>query len=398
MPDIQLEFTDISNALVTPFTPHGLPQNKSDVPVDMALSGTVRSVDESLGLPQVQFSAEGAGNLRKVDLSGKVGLLKGATILAVEGSFVPETLDGEFDVVIPTILFTDGGVQPTTFSPALSEVKVENGTFSGHAEIKLEKGKPDGHGYINVDITDAIISDLPISGLAGRFFFQGVTAPTLPPGQSLKVKALDAGVPITDIELLFGAFLEQEQPVIDLRGAGLMITGGQISLRPDVFQILAKKQNIEIQVDKLDVKELFALIGRDDLSGTGRLSGQIPITIEDDHVVIKAGHLATEGPGVLQIRSQAIANALASGGEQVELLIKALQNFDYTELSLDIDKPLNGAAQVRLGISGANKDVLDGHPFRLNINLETRIEPLLDVLLKGQQISQGLISGFMKNR
>lgn len=397
-PDLNLKIGKLTSVFTTPFTPLGLPDDISKTPFEARVRGQVKSEDEALALPEGQFSAEVKGSLQKVKLQVEAGLLEGATLLAVEGQITPSSLDGAFDVVIPKLLFTEGGIQPATFSPVLSDVKVQSGTFSGHAEIALKNGKPDGHGYINLDIDEALISDLPVRGLEGRFFFQGITEPSLPPGQSLKITELDAGVPLTDIELLFGAYLEQGQPVVDLRNAGLNIAGGQVYLKPGIFQVLEEKQSLEVQVNKLDVKELFALIGRDDLSGTGLLSGQIPIRLEGEQVVIKGGHLSTDGPGVLQIRSQVVADALASGGEQVELLIKALQNFHYTELTLDIEKPLNGAAQVKLGISGANKNVLEGHPFRLNINLETRIEPLLEVLLQGQKISKGLVSGFLKKR
>ncbi len=398
LPDSLLKIGRVSSLFTTPFTPEGLPEDVNKIPFNMVLSGDLKSEDDKLALPEFRFLTKAEGALEQVKLHVETGLLKGATLAIADGSLNPKTLDGEFDIVLPKILFLEGGIQPEIFSPLLSDVKVQSGDFSGHAEIVLTKGTPDGHGYINVDIAEGEINDLPVKGLEGRFFFKGISAPRLPPGQSLKIKEIDAGVLITGVELLFGVLLEQEEPVVDLRMAGLKIAGGKINLKPDIFKILEDSQAIEFQVEKLDVKELFALIGRDDLSGTGMLSGQIPIRIEGDQVVVEGGHLATDGPGVLQIRSQVIADALASGGEQVELLVKALQNFNYTELSLDIDKPLNGAAQVRLGISGANKEVLDGHPFRLNINLETRVEPLLDVLLQGQQISQGLVSGFMKKR
>ncbi|MEH6629763.1 MAG: YdbH domain-containing protein [Halopseudomonas aestusnigri] len=398
LPGLKLKFGKVSSTFTTPFTPLGLPDDISKTPFEANMRGQVKSEDEALALPEGQFSAAFKGNLQKVKVDVEAGLLEGATLLTLKGKISPRTLDGAFDVVLPELLFTEGGIQPATFSPVLSDVKVQSGTFSGNAEIVVKNGKPDGHGYINLDIDEALISDLPVRGLEGRFFFQGITEPSLPPGQSLKIKELDAGVPLTNIALLFGASLEQDQPVVDLRNAGLNIAGGQVQLKPDIFHVLEENLNLEVQVSELDVKELFALIGRKDLSGTGLLSGQIPIRLEGEQVVIKGGHLSTDGPGVLQIRSQVIADALASGGEQVGLLIKALQNFNYTELTLDIEKPLNGAAQVKLGISGANKDVLEGHAFRLNINLETRIEPLLEVLLQGQKISKGLVSGFLKKR
>uniref|UniRef100_UPI0026224486 intermembrane phospholipid transport protein YdbH family protein n=1 Tax=uncultured Kiloniella sp. TaxID=1133091 RepID=UPI0026224486 len=393
--DQKLKISSVRNDVSTPFFQ---PANDFDVQeliLDSRSEANIKQEDSELGLPALFVKSKTSGSLAKTALSADVKLLEGTQLLNLEGNLDLISLNGNIDIVIPLISFDEYGMQPKFFTPHLSDLKVRDGSVSGGVEVVIKKGVPKGQGYLNVDLSDAEINELPFKDLVGRFFFQGITEPVLPPGQKLEIASFDAGVPISDIELVFGVVPEVDDFIVDLRTAELMIAGGHLGFVPQKIPVLADQKSIRLQVNKLDLKELFTLIGREDLSGTGQLTGEIPIKFEGEQIIIEKGALATEGPGVLQIRSQLIADALAAGGEQVELLVKALHNFEYTKLTLDINKPINSAAQVSLGISGANKDVLDGHPFQLNINLETKVEPLLAVLLQGQKISRGLVSGLL---
>ncbi|WP_162938170.1 YdbH domain-containing protein [Kiloniella sp. EL199] len=395
LPDQKLKINAIRNDVTTPFFQLTSDFDVKKLFLDGLFEANIKPEDPELALPVFTFMGKTSGPLEKTDLSADVKLLEGTQLLNLVGNMDLISLDGKIEAAIPQISFSENGIQPKIFTSHLSDLKVSDGSVSGRVELDLNKGVPDGHGYLNVDLSDAEINELPFKNLVGRFFFQGIAELVLPPGQKLEVASFDAGVPISNIELVFGIESKEDDFIVDLRNAGLMIAGGNLGFEPQKIPVLADRKSILLQVEKLDLKELFTLIGREDLSGTGQLTGQIPIKFEGEQIIIEKGALATEGPGVLQIRSQLIADALAAGGEQVELLVKALQNFEYTELTLDIDKPINSPAQVSLGISGANKDVLDGHPFRLNINLETKVEPLLEVLLQGQKLSQGLVSGLL---
>ncbi|MCZ4281515.1 YdbH domain-containing protein [Kiloniella laminariae] len=371
-------------------------QNLEELPFSAEVSGGLESLDPDRYFPSLVFRGGSRGNLKNLNISGSVALNEGATLLNATGAFSPDTGDGEFDLTVPKLLLLEGGLQPETFSPLLSGIRVNDGSVNGQANIRISGGVPDGEGYLNLDLADSLVNGFPMKGFEGRFFFHGIYTPSLPPGQSIRVAEIDAGVPVTNVEMLWGAFLEEGEPIVELRKTGLEISGGVLALSPGKIPVTGERQNLELLIESLDVKELFELIGQDNLGGTGRLSGSIPMIIEGEDIAVGPGHLATDGPGVLNIRSEIIADALSSGGEQVELLVEALKDFHYSELTLDIEKPFNGASEVRLGISGANENVLDGHPFRINVNLETRIEPLLAALLQGQKISQGLVSGFFK--
>ena len=62
--------------------------------------------------------------------------------------------------------------------------------------------------------------------------------------------------------------------------------------------------------------------------------------------------------------------ALEAGGQNVNLLLQALENFRYKDLRLTIDGRTDGEMDVGLHIAGANPDLYDGYPIEFNRNLE----------------------------
>ena len=133
------------------------------------------------------------------------------------------------------------------------------------------------------------------------------------------------------------------------------------------------------------------MLGVEGLSGHGRLSGAIPLTVNDGTPRIADGSLIAQAPGVLRVKSDYAEQALAAAGEQAELLLRALEEFHYEELSLTIDQPSEDLAVIGLSMLGNNPDVLEGYPFRFNVNLETDPRKLLKTLQEAFRISNRAI-------
>lgn len=77
----------------------------------------------------------------------------------------------------------------------------------------------------------------------------------------------------------------------------------------------------------------------------------------------------------------------------MNLLLQALQNFHYSELSLHLDKSVTHDLVVKLSLLGNNPDVKDGRAFRLNINLETDIGKILQTINQGYNLSHEILQG-----
>ena len=104
-------------------------------------------------------------------------------------------------------------------------------------------------------------------------------------------------------------------------------------------------------------------------------------------IAIDSGALAALGGGLLRFKSEEAKQVLQSGGDQVALMLQALENFTYERLGVDIDKSLAGNARVTLRTLGHNPAVLKGRKFQINVNLETNLDKLLEAALQWYRLS-----------
>jgi hypothetical protein len=136
---------------------------------------------------------------------------------------------------------------------------------------------------------------------------------------------------------------------------------------------------------------LLAHIGLEELTGEGQLNGTIPVRIGVNGSSIELATLQAGSSGVVAYRSERAREALARGGDAVDLMLDALEDFHYDSLGLTLSKPVTGDTEIRLRMQGNNPAVLEGHPFDINISLTGDAGPLLDALLVGQQLSNDLM-------
>jgi hypothetical protein len=231
-----------------------------------------------------------------------------------------------------------------------------------------------------------------IAGVGGSVELVQLFPPLTSGVEQLRAREIHPGVPFSNASLDFA--LEPAKPA---HGSRLRIArfetefaGGRISVAETVIDPVAATNAIEFRVTDVDVAALFALAGVDGFTGTGRLSGSIPVAVRGRAVAIPRGNLVASG-GVVQIRSERIAAALAGGGKPVDAMVDALRDFHYEELSVEITKTFDGETSAALHLSGANPAVLEGQPFRINLNLSGNLDRLAASLIEVARLSDEAI-------
>ena len=114
-----------------------------------------------------------------------------------------------------------------------------------------------------------------------------------------------------------------------------------------------------------------------------RLSGRIPVRLEDGKVAISDGTLAAAGSGRVQFDRAKLPAALLAKGDIVSIALETLTDFNYDSLDMQISKSLQGDGVVKVQLTGANPDVLDGHPFNFNIAFESDFDRLARLVTEG---------------
>jgi hypothetical protein len=225
-----------------------------------------------------------------------------------------------------------------------------------------------------------------ISGLSTALQLTDLLSPRSLPQQKLTVQRIDPGVPMENMEIVYKIQgTDSVQLAIDK--ARLSMIGGMLSTGPILIDPLSSFTNVVLQVADLDLEALFKLVDVEGLAGDGRLDGNIPLTLRDDSVSIQDGVLAATKPGILRFKSEKVSQLLAGSAKDVDLLLRALTDFHYTELTFKLNNSANNDLQTTLSLLGNNPNVLQGRPFRLNINLESNVGDILKALGQAYGVS-----------
>jgi hypothetical protein len=208
--------------------------------------------------------------------------------------------------------------------------------------------------------------------------------PSTPPGQQLSVGLIDLGLPLENGLLTF----ELEAGQLAVEQLGWQFADGRIEAAPFTIGSADLGVSTTLTAERLSLEEIFALTRLDGLSGDGTMHGTLPITVAGAEAVIAGGELVSDRPGWVRYRPAEAPAALQAGGENVNLLLQALENFRYDQLRLTIDGRTDAEMDVGLHIKGANPDLYDGYPIEFNLNLEGALANVLRSGLAGYQIPE----------
>jgi hypothetical protein len=239
--------------------------------------------------------------------------------------------------------------------------------------------------------------DTTVQGLSADIRLSRLSPPRTSPGQTIRATQVAGGVTFEDLSLRF-ALVEGVAPVLPavrIEDFQATFAGGQFGIAPTIIDPAAESSEGTIAVKDVDLGALLALAGLEGVSGTGRLNGAIPIKVVKNAVGIAGGRLEAAGPGTLRIRSDAAKQALAQGGEEVVLMLSALENFHYETLTLEIEKKLTGEGSILLRTRGQNPNVRDGQPFVINLNLTGNVDRLAVVAAQAFQLPAALIRSML---
>jgi hypothetical protein len=308
----------------------------------------------------------------------------GAVAIRMVGAHDLASGEGRAEVELPPVDFAPGGLQPAGLSPLLADLAADvSGRLAMDGAVRWGAGAG-----VPADL-DLLVENLAFTSGPARFEqVNGVIAldrlvpPSTPPGQQLAVGLIDIGLPLTDGLLTFD--LERDQLAVEqLRW---QFAKGQIRAAPFTIGSAAVGFSTTLTAERLSLDEIFALTQLDGLSGEGTMHGTLPITVAGAEATIEDGELVSDGPGWVRYRPGEAPAAFQAGGENVNLLLQALENFRYETLRLTVDGRTDAEMDVGLHISGANPELYDGYPIEFNLNLEGALANVLRSGLAGYRI------------
>ncbi|MGH6901714.1 MAG: intermembrane phospholipid transport protein YdbH family protein, partial [Geminicoccaceae bacterium] len=294
--------------------------------------------------------------------------------------------EGRARLELPPVDFAPGRLQPAALAPVLADrVADVEGRLALDGALRWGAGAG-----LGADL-DLLVENLAFAsgparfeGVNGVIEFDRLAPLSTPPGQQLAVGLIDIGLPLTDGLVTF----DLEAPHLAVEQLRWQFAEGRIQAAPFTIGSAGLRFATTLTAERLKLDEIFALTQLDGLSGEGTMHGTLPITVAGAEATIEGGELVSDRPGWVRYRPGQTPAALEAGGENVNLLLQALENFRYEKLRLTIDGRTDAEMDVGLHIAGANPDLYDGYPIEFNLNLEGALANVLRSGLAGYQIPE----------
>jgi hypothetical protein len=298
--------------------------------------------------------------------------------------------DGRLRLSTPKLVLGGKGLQPWHLHGSLVDLSTRAGTLAVQGTIAWRDGAPP-----RPDLTVGLADVDAAYGTTGMRKINGVVrltgfAPPRSPSNELVAAELDMGLPFRDLVLRFrfdgkGNFV--------LERASMRLADGDISTGPATIPLSGFDSiPLTLEVKGLDLSQLARLTPVDDLAMTGRVDGTVPMIITPGAVRIDAARLAAVAPGVVQYGGE----ALPEGMQSVDLAKQALQNFEYSDLSMSVDGGTADDMTLNLRLEGSNPEVLDGYPFQLNLSVTGPLTRMVQDSLQGYTVPQRIIENLQK--
>lgn len=205
------------------------------------------------------------------------------------------------------------------------------------------------------------------------------------------VQRIEAGVPMGPGQV---SARYQGQLNAPLRGQlriddnQLNLLNGVVSLRSDVYHLDSESLLFYVDLSQLDIARLLAEYPAAELEGSGLLSGVIPIRWTSEGFFVDQGSLASHPPGgQIQYRSARIRE-MAQNNVILDVVMEALDDFHYSELSGVIGYQEDGKLSLGLVLQGNNPALENGRPIRLEVNIEEDLPALLTSLQLVNQLNE----------
>ncbi len=369
---------------------------ESSVEVGQKTTILLRSAElRHIGIPPqiVPLKASGRASINGAEIafSGRVSDPLGRAVVDLSGTHKTASGAGTATLKLHPLTFLPGAFQPSDLLPDFGEeVSAASGAIAGGGTIAWSAERLSSN--LRVTLTDISLTTggLRVEGVNMSLALDQPWPISSLPKQRLTVSRISAGIPFDNATTTFR--IDPNGLMLVDRG-GVELLGGRVET--ESLAVAPQSPNVEtvLRVSGVDVAEIMTVADVEGATGTGRLSGHIPVRFKDGVLEIRNGVLEAESPGVLRYKPAVPPPALQGSGEQISLVRGALENFHYKTLRLDLNGRTGGEWTTKLHLNGKNPDFMEGYPFEFNLNLSGKLDEIIRSGLESYQHPERLGKG-----
>ncbi len=308
------------------------------------------------------------------DFHLRVDSAKGAALLTASGRHSLADGAGQAQLRLLPQTFVAGGLQPEHILPMLGgTVSESSGRVSGLGSVRWQGDQVTPDLTLAFDKVSLRHGFLFLEQMTGVMRLDRFWPPRTPKGQQIAIAHIQAGLPLSNALATF--HLDGKGKLV-IEKAELALARGTLALGESSVQLSPLSGHLLFTVKDVDLGALAAYGQLDGLTASGTLSGSIPVILTDSDVLIEQGKLSADQIGFVRYRPEETPSALQTGGS-VDLLLQALDDFQYQGLDITVNGSASGELEAGLHLKGANPGLYDGFPVELNLSLSGALSQLV---------------------
>lgn len=247
------------------------------------------------------------------------------------------------------------------------------GELAGQAQLRWQDGSL--RGSAELDATGLAVTVGRLQAQDARLTLREVDLAQRQGTLTLEVPVVRLGERLEAHALAVGGRYAAEE--VRLAQASAEIFGGRVAVVPTRFDPRRRPLPLRLRVEAVDLAQLLLALEEQGVSGSGRLSGELPVALTAEGFEVAEGALHGIEAGVLRYQGPA--------SDSENIAFQALRNLAYHTLAARVDYRPSGDYRLGLRLEGSNPDLLGGKPIAFNLNVTGRLDELLrEWLLTGE--------------
>ena len=323
-----------------------------------------------------------------VDFGTTEGGLSGRAALSHDlatdtGEFTLESAAIEFDLLNLSGLFTDWPY----------DWDVTAGRGSAEADIRWT-AKDSGFAYagsaaVSADSLAGRYADIGFLGVSSRLEIDmDSAAPLALEPARFGIELVDIGFPVEDISGTATPYVDDS--AVDVNSLSMTVLGGTVTADPFRYDLDADSNELMLRASNVQLPLMVGLADLEAVTISGSVSGEIPVTIRGNNVIIDEGFLENDPPGgVIQYLGGA-ANGVVDDTSQLGIVTRTLRNLEFDSLTSAVNYSEDGDLVLQMRLKGINPDVDPTQPVILNLNVENNVPQMLRSLQATRSIEDVL--------
>jgi len=355
-----------------------------DIQTNLAGSALNQSIQT---LPSIRLnlqvqSNDGLKNLKARMLLTRKGAYLSSTEFTLNTQKTKVTADGHLDMALADVLAAAGPWLPAK----AQDWQTSSGRVIGTFRVKWQpQTKPDGELYLRSYDFGGRIGPAELQDGFVRLDVKSLAPLTA--ALEIELARLQLGKDTTLEHIQVKAGLKEEW--LSIEKAELPVFGGVLSVLPTRVNIEKEPLHLTLSIDQFDLELLLDSLNYPQLSGTGVISGKLPLRLAEDSVEVTNGTLKGLRPGVLRYQGPV--------ADESNIAFKALRNLRYHNLQGKLDYQPSGDYRLGLRLEGKNPEVFSGHPVAFNLNLTGQLPELLQKGLLAGDFDQPILEQIKTN-